>query len=326
MAPRKTSPEQSALLSETLLQIAQASQPISVRGLYYRAVLAASLPFITKDSDGGKTFYKMIQARVLDLRKSGALPWEWIVDPSRSDYTIQRWSRPADYADDAPDYYYLDLWEGQLTRPLLMVEKAGQVPVFRGHASHWGVDVVACKGYGSASYLKDTAELILDWLRKGQSVQILVGADFDPSGCDWPRSAMEDISFHLRRQLDPGNQFDHESLNELLTAVGLGQLSMVRELVTRNDLDRLGPAVALRAPNPKDSRTSAWLEKQGFTAEQETCVEMDALDPREARSRLESHYRLLYQGDIHKRRELQDQHRSAITTALADLSASEELG
>jgi hypothetical protein len=83
--------------------------------------------------------------------------------------------------------------------------------------------------------------------------------------------------------------------------------------------------VALRAPNPKDSRTSAWLEKQEFTPEQETCVEMDALDPREARARLEAHYRRLFIGDIEDRRLLQDQHRNAITAALANLSANEEL-
>jgi hypothetical protein len=34
----------------------------------------------------------------------------------------------------------------------------------------------------------------------------------------------------------------------------------------------------------------------------------------------------LFAGDIEDRRLLQDQHRSAITAALADLSANEELG
>jgi hypothetical protein len=320
MTTPKLTVAQGQQLCDALVDMARRLRPISVRGLYYQAVISAQLPFITKDKDGSRTYYRMVQDRVLKLRHTGELDWSWVVDTSRSDYGRPRWSDPAGFAETAPRYYRLDLWEDQGRRPLLMVEKAGQVPVFQGLADLWGVDVVACKGYGSATYLKDTAEQVMAWLETGQNVYLLVGADFDPSGCDWPRAAMAELEAHLRRAVG-GDEDDR--LDYLLACRGYGQVSMERILVTADDLTQLGAAVALRAPNPKDSRTAAWLSEHGFSADQETCVEMDALSPAVARERFRQRFQDLFDGDIEERQTLQQEHRDAITAALADLAGGE---
>ncbi|KZR93119.1 hypothetical protein MITS9509_00996 [Synechococcus sp. MIT S9509] len=272
--------------------------PVTVRGLYYQAVISSALPFITKDKGGARTNYRMIQSRVLELRQSGAIPWGCIVDPSRSDYGQPRWLDPAGFAETAPLYFSLDCWRDQEIRPLLMVEKAGQVPVYRQHAARHGVDVVACKGYGSATYLKDTAEKISSWIDSGQMVQVIVAADFDPSGCDWPRAAQAEIERHLEQDA----------------------VIWRRELVRIEDLARMGDAVALRAPNPQDTRTRAFLTRHGFTPDLEVCVEMDAIDPVTARSRLEQVYLDLFDGDLAIQQQLERDHREAITTALSGLT------
>ena len=75
-----------------------------------------------------------MQRRLLDLRKSGELPWEWIVDESRSSYAEPRWNNPAGFAETAPWFYRLDFWREQQLRPLVLVEKAGQIPVYLQHA------------------------------------------------------------------------------------------------------------------------------------------------------------------------------------------------
>ena len=75
-SPTLLSRDQDALLRFELLRLAAELQPITVRGLYYQAVVSALIDFISKDSLGSTTNYDLVQRRVLDLRKSGALPWE----------------------------------------------------------------------------------------------------------------------------------------------------------------------------------------------------------------------------------------------------------
>ena len=296
----KLTRQESELLEAELVSLARTLHPITVRGLYYQAVISSTLSFITKDKQGDRRNYRLVQDRTLKLRQAGLIRWDWIVDPSRADYGLDRWESPAEFAEIAPKFFHLDLWAGQPIRPLLIVEKVGQVPVFQNHAYGFGVDVVACKGYGSATHLRDVARKIEGWLWSGQSVHTIVAADFDPSGCDWPRAAKIEIDSHLG-EISPG------------------RTTWQRELVNLEDLDRLGPAVALRAANPKDPRASSWLDQHGFSAADEVCVEMDAISPAEARERLEQIYVELFAGDIDERRQLERQQREAITTALAGL-------
>lgn len=295
----RLSRSESVLLESELCRMAAELAPITVRGLYYQAVISSALPFITKDKEGSRTNYSHIQRRALDLRRAGLIAWDAVVDESRPDYTHDRWTSPSGFAEVAPLYYRLDVWANQSTRPLVMVEKAGQIPVYRNHADRFGVDVAACKGYGSASQLWDLAKTISAWLVTGQAVKVLVCADFDPSGTDWPRAAEDEIRSHLS---------SHPEL-----------LSFDRVLVTPNDLQALGSAVAFRQPNPDDTRTRRFLDQYGFNASDEVCVEMDAINPNDARSRLELIYRTTYAGDLDDALLDEQQHRQVITQALAAL-------
>ena len=251
MAARRFNPSQIALLWEELTRLARELAPTTVRSLYYKAVLSPVLDFITKDSNGSKSNYTAVQSRVLDLRQEGLIVWDAVIDSSRTDYSFDRWSAPVDFASIAPLCYWLHLWRDQPTRPILLVEKDGQIPVYRGHAERFGLDVLACKGYGSSSHLRLLALSIWENLDASQRVKVVVGADFDPSGSDWPRAAEAEI-----RQL-----------------LGLASMDLrlvcERELVTFSDVLDLGPAIALRSPNPKDTRTTSWLHEYGFDASTE---------------------------------------------------------
>ena len=90
--------------------------------------------------------------------------------------------------------------------------------------------------------------------------------------------------------------------------------------MTREDLDGFGSSVALRAPNPNDSRTKRFLERHGFTPDQEVCVEMDAMSPTVARGRIEEIVLAMYDGDMEKEMALQAEHRERITAVLEALN------
>ncbi len=297
-SPKLLTKDQDQLLRLELLRLASELQPITVRGLYYQAVVSALLDFITKDSLSSTTNYDLIQRRTLDLRKAGEMPWEWVVDESRASYGVTRWDNPAGFAETAPYFYRLDFWRGQRIRPVVMVEKAGQIPVYLRHARNLGIDVIACKGYGSASHLRAVALELDEYIREGQAIELLVCADFDPSGDDWPRAALEEVRSHVSSEWMVDSQ---------------------RVLVTAEDLSSFGAQVALRGANKNDSRTKRFLERHGFTPDQEVCVEMDAMSPVEARGRIEEIVLAMYDGDMEQERALQAEHRERITAALEGL-------
>jgi len=301
-------PEQDALLRSELLRVAAANQPLSVRALYYRAVLNPLLPFITKDAGDkeGKSKSrrneKLVQSRCLELRQSGAMPWDWITDPSRASYEEQRFSSTADFATVAPWYYRRDLWAGQDRRPVVLVEKAAAIGTVLDHCNSAGVDVWATKGYGSATQLKDLAESLHPLLERGQDVVALVLADFDPSGWGWPQSAEKAIRGHIER-LGPV----------------IGAIRFERLLMTEEQAAGLGQQVALRAPNLDDSRTQAFLEHFGFGPADEVCVELDALAPAEVRSLLTDRFEELFEGELAEELAQQQADRERIRQALAGL-------
>lgn len=297
-SPKLLSRDQDQLLRLEMLRIAADLQPITVRGLYYQAVVSAILDFITKDSLSSTTNYDLVQRRALELRKSGLMPWEWVVDESRASYGVNRWNNPSGFAETAPFFYALDFWREQGIRPVVMVEKAGQIPVYLQHARGLGIDVVACKGYGSASHLRSVALSIEEHIGEGQALELLVCADFDPSGDDWPRAALDEIRSHV-------------SAPHLV--------DMQRVLVTRDDLDGFGSQVALRGANKNDSRTKRFLERYDFTPDQEVCVEMDAMSPAVARGRIEEIVMEMFVGDLEAERQMEFEHRQKITKALQGL-------
>lgn len=304
--------EQDQLLRLELLRMAAAEQPLSVRALYYRAVLNPALPFITKDKGNDRRNERLVQSRCLALRRAGEMPWSWIVDPSRASYEADRWAGPAAFADVAPWYYRRDLWAGQGQRPVVLVEKAAAIGTVLQHCNQAGVDVWATKGYGSASQLKDLAEQLHPLLELGQSVVALVLADFDPSGWGWPQAAETEIRSHIRR-LGPV----------------LGELSFERVLMTQEQAEELGDRVALRPPNTADARTLGFLDAHGIPYERvgkeircsvECCVELDALSPTEVRSLLTERFEGLFDGDIAGELEQQRADRDRIREALASLA------
>lgn len=261
-------------LKEEIIRIVGEQAPITVRGVYYQCVISQKLPFLSKDSGGRKRNYVLVQARLKQLRRIGVIPWNAVIDPSRPASKPNRWANPADFAEDVPSFYRRDVWANSSIRPVVLLEKEGQIPVYEQHAAEYGVDVWACKGYSSVSHMRALSQYIRS---QQQDVVVLCCADWDPSGCDWPRSAEKEIKSHL-------------SSSKYVT-------DFQRILVNKEDLALLRDSVALRIPNPSDPRTANWLLANGYLEDEEIVVEMDALAPNDARKRMEHFYHFLRRQD-----------------------------
>jgi hypothetical protein len=100
-----------------LTQLALQLQPITVRGLMYRAQAAGLYP---NTSD---PYYQQTARVVLKLRRAGIIPYSWIVDSTRRRLKPSSWSGLSDFADTAARAYRLDLWSRQNDYIEIFVEK-----------------------------------------------------------------------------------------------------------------------------------------------------------------------------------------------------------
>ena len=135
---------------------------------------------------------------------------------------------------------------------------------------------------------------------------MLVCADWDPSGCDWPRAAEKQIKSHL-----DGSHYS---------------VAFRRILVEETDLGQLRDSVALRIPNPNDPRTANWLNSNGYSKNEEIVVEMDALAHSSARERMQKIYEGMRKAedpawDLSKDSALLMQHRERISEVLSLLQS-----
>ena len=65
-------------LKQALKEIIEREHPITVRGAFYRAVSAGLFPGTDQE------YYKTCAKLIKRIREDGALPYEWIIDSSRT--------------------------------------------------------------------------------------------------------------------------------------------------------------------------------------------------------------------------------------------------
>jgi hypothetical protein len=181
-------------------------KPDTVRGVMYSVVSAGWLP------DTGKKSYGRIQRLLNNLRKKGAIPFNWIVDNVRSTIKPSSWSGIEDYADTVADCYRKDFWASLPEYVALIVEKdtvAGRVaPVTK----EFDVSLHPLRGYSSTSFAWSIARE-LECIDKPVTIYYI--GDHDPSGRDIERSVItslkaygNDIEFEWQRLAVRPEQFD----------------------------------------------------------------------------------------------------------------------
>ena len=74
-----------ARIDRAILEVAEAENPVTVRGLFYRVM---SLGLVPKTERG----YYVVQRQTLKLRRAGVLPYGWITDGTRLRLKPLTWS------------------------------------------------------------------------------------------------------------------------------------------------------------------------------------------------------------------------------------------
>ena len=145
-------------LIETMRTIAEAAQPITGRGIGYKLFVAKLIASMEKRQMA--KVYRLL----LIARERGIIPWDWIVDETRSIERAATWADPAEYSRCVAQSYRRDFWDQQPHRVLVMSEK-GTVrgvlaPVLNEYAVGFCRWVVSVAAQRSTTSLKTTTVAI----------------------------------------------------------------------------------------------------------------------------------------------------------------------
>jgi hypothetical protein len=231
-------------------QILEREQPITVRGAFYRAVSAGLYP------DTADKHYRACKTRILDLRRAGLVPYNYISDSTRRRLKPSSWSGLADFAQTVAQAYRKNLWEAQCDYLEVFVEKDAMAGVIEPITDTFDVTLNVIRGNCSETFVYRVAEL---WKQISKPITVYYLGDHDPNG--------------MRIEQD---------LERRLLGFGAIVASWERLAITEEDFsnaDLIGFPVKRKGP------PAAW---QPYLSEYgDRCVEVDAIPAGEIRARLQ---------------------------------------
>lgn len=226
---------------EAVYDIVRENQPTGIRFTYYTATTRG---IVEKNQSG----YEKIQRAVLHLRRTGRLPWSWIVDSNR-------WMRkPTSYRsldamlDNAAASYRRNLWCDSPVAVEVWCESDSIAGVLYPITAKWDVPLYPIKGQTSDSFAYGAGE---SYRNDPRSVVIYYVGDHDPHGYE--------IESNLRAKLA---EFSGRSI------------AWARLAVTADDVLELNlPGTAPKKPSYRDAVTGEQVPWQGLS------VEIEAVNP-----------------------------------------------
>jgi hypothetical protein len=186
-------------------------------------------------------------------REQGDIPWEWIVDETRSIERTSTWATPAEYARCVARSYRRDFWDQQPLRCEVWSEKGTVRGVLAPVLNQYAVGFRVMHGFSSATIVHDISQD-----DNGKELIALYVGDLDPSG------------MFMSEQDLPSRLVEYEGDHVELRRVAL----------TRTHVQMLP---SFPASDKRDDPRYRWfLANHG-----DRCWEVDAMDPNDLRDCVE---------------------------------------
>jgi hypothetical protein len=136
-------------LIEAMRAAAEKAQPITGRGIGYKLFTQKLIPCMsTNDMQG---VYRLLRL----AREQGDIPWEWIVDETRSMERTSTWDNPEAYARAVARSYRRDFWNQQPVRVEVWSEKGTVRGVLSPVLDEYQVGFRVMHGFSSATTVYD---------------------------------------------------------------------------------------------------------------------------------------------------------------------------
>ena len=193
----RSTKEDMARLADRLLLIAERSEPCTVRQVYYQATVQG----LVEKTEAG---YAQVQRMLVQLRRKGVLPYEWIADNTRWQRKPRTFDDPAQAIAETARFYRKSLWSDADCYVEVWLEKDALSGVIMPVTEVYDVPLMVARGYASLSFLHSAASYIATL---SIPTHIYHLGDYDPSGVN----AGEKIEQTLR-DLAPGAEIHFERL------------------------------------------------------------------------------------------------------------------
>jgi hypothetical protein len=248
-------------LIEAMYAITEAMQPITGRGVGYKLFSQALIPSMAKNEM--QRVYRLLK----EARERGDIPWEWIVDETRSLERVSTWDDPEQYARAVARSYRRDFWNQQPVRCEVWSEKGTVRGVLAPVLDHYAVGFRVMHGFSGATTIYDVSQD-----DDSRELIVLYVGDFDPSG------------MYMSEEDLPGRLSDY----------GGEHITLRRIALMRTHVSGLPSFPA--TDKHKDPRFKWFVRAYGTK-----CWELDAMDPRDLRDCVEQEIRKLIEPVAWKR-------------------------
>jgi hypothetical protein len=180
-------------LDSQILQVLKDDHPQSVRHVFYR-MTDPRLPEPVEKSDRG---YRHVQDRCAKLRRSGALPYNWISDASRAGYHTPTYRDAGDFLRSMKAHYRADLWHHSDWYCEVWCESRSIAGVVQELCEELAVSLYPCGGFSSITLAYEAATYI-NAVAGHRIVQIFYIGDYDPAGVLIDVALERELQSHLK--------------------------------------------------------------------------------------------------------------------------------
>jgi hypothetical protein len=227
--------QKSKEMLEYAVKVLTAHNPMTVRQVYYQLVSGQVI-------ENNRSQYQAVSKLLVEARKDGTVPWEWIEDRIRKPRTVSMWDNMSDFARCVERSYRGDVWATQDNYVECWLEKDALSGIVEDVVRPYGITLNVGRGFDGWSSIHDAAERY----GEGENTTVLYLGDFDASGEDMVRSMVE-------------------RLGELGSRPTIIKVALTNEDVIKYNLPS-------DIPKASDTRSKAFIDKYG-----KRCVELDAL-------------------------------------------------
>lgn len=182
-------------LDQQIIGVLTADHPQSVRHVFYR-MTDPRLPESVEKSDKG---YNCVQRRLIELRRSGRVPYGWITDTTRRGYHVNTYASAADAVRSWQCQYRADLWATSDQYVEVWCESRSIAGVIEETCRELGVSLYPSGGFTSLTLAYQAAEYINQVATDANVIYI---GDYDPAGVLIDRKIEEELRHHLAHDVD----------------------------------------------------------------------------------------------------------------------------
>ena len=126
--------------------LAASPYAMTLRQLYYALISTGALPKV-------EAAYGRLKRVMRELREDGTVPWEWLVDHTRSVFQARTWEGLAGLLADSARLYRRDLMRSQPVAIQLWAESDSIGSVIARTADRYTIPTFIGRGYSARGYL-----------------------------------------------------------------------------------------------------------------------------------------------------------------------------